>query len=69
MLTTSSGDGKSVRQKCGSEQEISDKEIGHWIEVSLDVEPGRYRMTVHTNPAPSGKWWQTGEKFATISKV
>jgi hypothetical protein len=56
-------------KKRGVEQEISDKEIESWIEVSLSVDPGRYRMTVHTNPAPDGEGWRSGERFATITKM
>jgi len=53
----------------GAEQEIDDKTLEDWIEVSLNVEPGRYRMTVHARPAADGKHWQTGERFATIARV
>lgn len=56
-------------KKRGAEQKISDEELDKWIEVTLDVKPGRYRMTVHTNPSPVGEGWQHGERFATIVRV
>jgi hypothetical protein len=56
-------------KKRGAEQDIDDDAIDDWIEVSIDVEPGRYRMKVYATPAADGKSWRSGERFVSIARM
>lgn len=56
-------------KKRGKEREIEEKTIEDWVEVSVDVKPGRYQMTVHTDALDDNDDWPREERFVTIVRI